>query len=488
VVTTVVMSPGQIVTQISRTTYALGRAILAATVFFFTADHGSAHAESIVEAITKAYSANPRINAERARQRADLEKLPQAKAGLFATINGTADRGEDRARDSFIGTSGRGRNTGLGITLSQPLFDGFQTYNEIQRARAEITAGQETLDAVSLEVLLSVSEAYLDVIRDRKIAALRREAIAVFKAQLKQAEQRFTGGDLTRTGVDQARSRLLEAEGDFAQARADLAASEAFYRSVVGQDPGRLVLPILVKATFPQTLEMALRIAENQNSKLRASYHNFLAAGYAVSSARGALAPKVSLDANTHATRGLTAYRTEPNESSVRVKLSMQLFNGGRDVSRLSQAQEFKNQRQFEVDDVRATMRKIVESAWYAVEGAKKRLAASSGRIVAAQAALRGLLIEFEAGQTPIVYVLDGRREVITAQVARTVAERDHIYQHVVMMAALGQLGLDHFGPPPGVAQPDRRPSDQSAQSQTPPGRKEPQAKAPSSAQTISSR
>jgi outer membrane protein len=451
----------------------------------FIGDTGrAAHSESIAEAIAAAYSTNPRINAERARQRADGEKLPQARAGFLPTISGTLDRGDDRLHDTHLGTTARARNTVYGATLSQPLFDGFRAYNDVQKAKAEITAGRETLDAISTDVLLLATEAYVNVIRDRKVEALRREAITVFKSQLEQAEMRFKGGDLTRTGVDQARTRLLEAEGDFAQARADLAASEALYRAVIGHDPGPLVRPLLVASALPQSLEMAMRIAEGQNARLRAAYYNFLAARHAVSSARGVLAPTVSLDASTYRTRGLTVDNTEPNGTSVRVKLAIQLFNGGRDLSRVSQAIDIKDQRHLEVDDARATMRKVVESAWYAIVGAKMRLAASSGRIAAAQAALRGLLIEFQAGQTPIIYVLDGRREVINAQVARVVAERDHIYQSVVMMATLGQLSLDRPGLVSGILQSERLPPDRLVQSQVAPDRRVPRTKKSSGEQT----
>jgi outer membrane protein len=466
-----------------------GRTVLVVAACLLIADAGHfARAESIAEAIAAAYSTNPRINAERARQRADGEKLPQARAGFLPTISGTLDRGKDELRDTHLATIERARNTVYGATLSQPLFDGFRTYNDVQRANAEITAGRETLDAVSTDVLLLATEAYVNVIRDRKVEALRREAITVYKSQLEQAEKRFIGGDLTRTGVDQARTRLLEAEGEFAQARADLAASEALYRAVIGHDPGSLTRPLLVASALPQSLEMAMKIAESQNARLRAAYYNFLAARYAVSVARGALAPTVSLDASTYRTRGLTTDNTEPNGTSVRVKLAIQLFNGGRDLSRISQAVDVKDQRHLEVDDARATMRKVVESAWYAIEGAKMRLVASSGRIAAAQAALRGLLIEFQAGQTPIIYVLDGRREVINAQVARVIAERDHFYQSIVVMAALGQLSLDRPGLVSGIVQSERPPRDRLVQSQVPLDRNGPRTKKPSGEQTTADR
>lgn len=422
-----------------------------------------AHAESMIDAILAAYAQNPKINAERARQRGDQEKLPQARAGMFATINGSIEAGADRVSDTNTHKSNVGRSTVYGVTVSQPIFDGLRTYHDIKRAKAEIGAGRETLDAVSVDVFLSVVEAYVNVLRDRQIVDLRASAVNVFRNQVQQAQGRFKGGDLTRTGVSQSMVRLREAEGDHAQARADLAASEAYFRSVVGHHPGKLEKANVLPANLPRSLDQALRLAYGQNAKLRAAYYQFLAARFAVNSARGALVPTVSLEANSSRTDGTTGYDTQPNNSAVRLKLSMQLFNGGRDLSRVSQATATKYQRQMEVDDARATVRRLVEGAWYAIQGAEARAAASRQRIGAAQEALKGLLIEFNAGQTPIINVLDGRRELITAQVANAVAERDKVYHKVALMAAIGQLNLEQPGFATGVTQ--------SVQAVAPPGK-----------------
>lgn len=408
------------------------------------------HAETMIDAILAAYAQNPKINAERARQRGEREKLTQARAGMFATINGSIEAGDDRVSDTNTHRSHVGHNTVYGVTVSQPIFDGLRTYHDIKRAKAEIGAGREMLDAVSVDVFLSVVEAYVNVLRDREIHELRASALAVFRKQVQQAQGRFKGGDLTRTGVSQSLVRLREAEGDYAQARSDLASSEAYFRSVVGHHPGQLEKANVMPGNLPRSLDQALRLAYGQNAKLRAAYFNFLAARYAVNSARGALAPTLSLEANSSRTDGTTGYDTQPNNSSVRLKLSMQLFNGGRDLSRVSQATATKYQRQMEADDVRATVGRLVESAWYAIEGAEARASSSRQRIAAAQEALKGLLIEFNAGQTPIINVLDGRRELIAAQVAHAVAGRDKVYHKVALMAAIGQLNLDGPGDPTG--------------------------------------
>jgi outer membrane protein len=51
-----------------------------------TLSSGSAAAESLTEALVKAYQNNPQLNSERARQRATDENVPQALAGYRPQI------------------------------------------------------------------------------------------------------------------------------------------------------------------------------------------------------------------------------------------------------------------------------------------------------------------------------------------------------------------------------------------------------------------
>ncbi|MFV0295190.1 MAG: channel protein TolC, partial [Hyphomicrobiaceae bacterium] len=55
-----------------------------------------ASAESLRDAAASAYRYNPRLDAERARQRATDEEVARANSGYRPTISGTADIGYNR--------------------------------------------------------------------------------------------------------------------------------------------------------------------------------------------------------------------------------------------------------------------------------------------------------------------------------------------------------------------------------------------------------
>ena len=62
----------------------------------------SAVAENLPDALAKAYQTNPQLNAERARQRATDENVPQALAGYRPQIVASLSGGLQAVRDLFV--------------------------------------------------------------------------------------------------------------------------------------------------------------------------------------------------------------------------------------------------------------------------------------------------------------------------------------------------------------------------------------------------
>jgi outer membrane protein len=143
-------------------------------------DVGPAAAETLQEALANAYLINPVLNAERARLRATDEQVALAKSGLRPTISASGDtafqnvdndvkRGAGStaagAAAAAIGAGGGTFPTGTshprgwGVTLSQPVFTGFQNINAIRQAKATVQAGREDLRTIEQTTLLDAATA-----------------------------------------------------------------------------------------------------------------------------------------------------------------------------------------------------------------------------------------------------------------------------------------------------------------------------------------
>ncbi|MEM1316912.1 MAG: TolC family protein, partial [Pseudomonadota bacterium] len=104
-----------------------------------------AKAESITAALASAYRANPQLNAQRAATRAVDEGVARAKSGYRPQITGDADFGRTSTSTNSPTGGGSFNPYGYGITIVQPLFDGFQTLNNVAAAKAQVGASRQQL-------------------------------------------------------------------------------------------------------------------------------------------------------------------------------------------------------------------------------------------------------------------------------------------------------------------------------------------------------
>src|SRR6266536_2708690 len=158
-------------------------------------------AETMESALVQAYQNNPQLNAQRASARVTDEAVPQALSGYRPRASVTATLGEQysdvttRANSQGINTYARSHATttpysGTG-TVSQTLFNGFQTANRTRVAESQVSAAREGLRIMEQTVLLAAATAYMDVLRDTANLEVQRTNVRVLEETLKQTRDRF---------------------------------------------------------------------------------------------------------------------------------------------------------------------------------------------------------------------------------------------------------------------------------------------------------
>src|SRR5215467_12524089 len=191
----------------------------------------------------------------------------------------------------------------------QTLYNGFQTANRTRQAESGVAGARETLRVTEQQVLLDAATAYMNLIRDQAILDLNRRNVEVLTEQLKQTRDRFNVGEVTRTDVAQAESRLAAGRSQLLQAQSNYITSQANYRRVIGVDPGRLNPGTPVDRLLPATLPRAITRGETQSPSVLAAMYGVDVAELAVKISEAALYPNLGLTA-TYAQN----YQTIPQE------------------------------------------------------------------------------------------------------------------------------------------------------------------------------
>jgi outer membrane protein len=401
-------------------------------------------AETIFGALSKAYQFNSELNSSRAGVRVTDEGVAIAKSGYRPTISGSG--GID-----YASQSGYRITTGtFGVTISQSLFDGFQTRNNVRAAEAQVRASNEGLRNTEQNILFNAASAYMDVIRDRQIAVLTERNLQFLVEQVRAARSRFEVGEGTRTDVAQADASRSAAVASLAAARAQAAASEATYRQIVGEDPGRLNGTGPVKG-LPRAIDQAFVIAASEHPAIMANKHLLDASAYSVKAAEGALLPQIAASA----TVGTTYSQTLPgvgqsngwsDRAEIGANLTVPIYSGGRTSATVRQRKESLGQARIEVDVAHDQVRQAVAAAWTQFQAAKESIVANRELVSAAQLALNGVIEERNVGQRTTLDVLDAQADVITAQINQISSERDLVVASYAIMSAIGRLNVRQLG------------------------------------------
>lgn len=402
--------------------------------------------DTLRDAAELAYRTNPTVLQQRANQRALDESVPQARAGLRPTVDLSASADWSRTDGPLGAVENDSGSVSIGV--GQTIWSGGRIGLGISVAEANVAAGRENLRAVEQQILAAVVAAYADVLRDEEILRIRESNLSVLQRQLDESNARFEVGEITRTDVAQSEARLAQSQADVANARAQLAVSRVNFAAVVGQAPGTLA-PLPVLTGVPEDFDSALQIALEENPGIRAAGFSLAAAEGRVALARAEYLPSVRATASYGASSDLGDLGDLADNTSLRAgaTLSVPLFTGGLNASRVTQALEQANAAQIAVEGQRRDVLQSVSTAYAQLVSARATVAAGEEAVRAASVAAEGVRQEAQVGLRTTLDVLNQELELRNAEVALANARRNEYVAQANLLVAMGRLDVALLAP-----------------------------------------
>ena len=391
-------------------------------------------AETIYQAMAKAYENNPDLNAARAGLRATDEGVALAKSGYRPVVAA-------EAITSSSNTEGRVTNSAsIGVSITQTIFDGFQTRNNVRAAEATVFAGRENLKGTEIDILLATVQAYANVNRDNQIVVYRKQNIAFLQEQFSAARARFDVGESTRTDVSLAEAELAGAKASLTAAIAQAKSSAAVYAQIVGTAPQNLKAVPLPRKLLPGSLDSAVAQGTSEHPTVLAALYNVDSASYNVKSEEGSFLPGVTVSGSvSEADRGITT-------SQIQARVTVPLYQGGAASASVRQAKERLGQQRILVDSARRSIEQSVVSSWTQMEAATATIVANRAQLSAANLALNGVVEERRVGQRTTLDVLNAQQSVLSAKEAISQSERNAIVASFSVLASTGKLTVERLG------------------------------------------
>jgi outer membrane protein len=412
-------------------------------------------AETLRDALVKAYTTNPQLEAARAQQRAQDESVPIQRASGLPSLSSSANLTEflKSSGTSFISPE---RSLSANLELSVPIYSGGSVANSLRAAKTRVEAGRADLRGTESAIFAQVVAAYMDVIRNEAIVSLSANNVDVLAVNLEATSDRFEIGELTRTDVAQSESRLALARSDLESAQANLAAARENYIALVGSAPTDLQAPPPLPG-LPDSADAAVDLALEHNPDLIAARERAIASGFDIDVAGAGRLPRLDAFASGGYQNFLGTLGSIPGTGSADqvnttaqagLRLSLPIFQGGRVSAQQRQAQA---QSSAALEQAIATERSViaqVRASYSSWRASRAIIASTQAAVDAAELSLEGVRAENSIGNRQILDVLNAEQELVATRVQLVTAQRNEYVAGFSLLAAMGRaeardLGLD---------------------------------------------
>lgn len=394
-------------------------------------------------AVQKAIESNPEVTARFNAYRASADAVDAARGGFFPRLDLSASTGRDRDRITTRNPEDQSLNrTGVALSVSQLLWDGLATSNEVGRLGHERVARYFDVVDVTEQTALEAARAYYDVLRYRKLVTLAEDNYVAHRGAFNQIYSRFKAGVGRGVDLEQSGARLALAESNLSTEVANLHDVSARYQRIVGEaPPANLPLPTSLTQGMPATAMDASAEAVRNNASISSSIEMLRAARDLVSAREGAYQPRLEARVRSGAGKNFDGVQDQKRDTSAELVLNWNLFNGGADRARVRQQVNLVNQAADLRDKACRDTRQVVSIAYNDTRKLADQLQYLDRNTIAIEKARDAYRQQFDIGQRSLLDLLNAENELYTARRSYTNAEYDLGVAYVRTQAAVNRLG-----------------------------------------------
>lgn len=395
--------------------------------------------DTLKDAAQKAVLSNPEVLQRWHAYQAAINEKDVAFGGYLPRLDLTAGASRENRDDPLLDRNFSSRSTTL--TLTQMLYDGFATRNEVKRLDHARNVRLFELFDVSENIALEAARAYLDVQRYRKLVGLAEENYVRHRAVYEQIQKKAQAGVARRVDLEQASGRYALAQSNLLTETSNLHDVSARYQRLIGNLPGSYLgdAPALDKG-LPGDPDAALKAAQVRSPAIRAAVENVRAAASAADGRKAAYQPRLDLKLSEQRGSDLNGYDGRTSNRTAGVVLSWNLFNGMSDVARSRQYGELLNSAKDLRDKACRDTSQTMVIAYNDVRKLTRQLVYLDQHQLATEKARDAYRKQFDIGQRTLLDLLDTENELFEARRAYVNAEHDLMIAQARSQAGFGNL------------------------------------------------
>lgn len=405
------------------------------------------------DAVRTGLATNPEYGTVAASRRATDEELNQGEALFLPSIDFAGDFGYEHSDDPAT-RAGAGDDeenmfrSEAGLTLTQLLFDGFESKFEVIRQKARVNSAAHRVRETSELVGLAIVQSYLEVMRQRQLLVIARQNVADHLSILEQVEDGVNAGRTTQADLEQVRARVAAAKATESNTRQALRNAEATYIEEVGDQPGQLAMPVIpydaLAAGVDEEVEKVLAYSPTLDifaADIEVAYAEAI-------QTRSTQYPQVDFQLNGRVGNDINGVDGVDRSASALVVVNWNLYRGGGDIAR---AREFLHRHQqakeARTEAARAVTNEVRQS-WAAMIAAGEQAREFAAQAEANVEVVKAYKDQFTLDRRTLLDVLDAQNELFVSRsnaINSEFLEMFAVYQILALKGSLlPTLGLEY--------------------------------------------
>jgi outer membrane protein, adhesin transport system len=403
-------------------------------------------AENLGSVVRRTLDTNPELKALMHNRNAIDEELEAAKGLGLPSVDVRAAAGHRASEGSSVPAGGahsyRERNRyEAGATISQRLFDGFETKSQVERQLNRVGSARSRVADTANAVALQATQAYLEIQRTTQVKAIASRNVAAHQALLEKVKARTTAGRGAGAEVNQAQARLLAARSALTEADARNKDAVSLFIAVVGSKPPAKLQAVKPPSNLlPKNVDEAVSHARKGSPAIIARMFDAQAASLAINVAKSEFYPKINAEFSADYAYDVDRTYGRRTDVSGMVVYRQNLYRGGIDSARVREARSRSEEAFSSADLIGRTVEREVRFSWTAMHSARTRSDIISRQLEQNRSVFKAYGEQFELGQRTLIDLLDVQNESFvneTTLATETFVSQFNVYR---VLASMGRL------------------------------------------------
>nr|WP_216609555.1 TolC family outer membrane protein [Vibrio coralliilyticus] len=398
-----------------------------------------AQSQTLEQAVAYTITNNPDIKASYNEYMSKLYDSKASSGAYLPSIDLDAGIGYEQV-DLASGTEDELTRKEATLSLTQLIWDGSATLNDMDRTAADAESVRLQLLADSQDIALEVTDIYLNATKAYEVLALSESNLAVHKEIYNDIKKRVDSGIGSTADLSQVEARLAKAHSNLLAAQNNLYDVHTQFKRIVGQSPQALIFPRADENAVPFSVDEALDFAFKNHPVIKVAQADVDSARFQYDQTKGVNYPTLSIEANQIWRDDAGGIRGSSNESSAMLRMRYNLYNGGSDSDRTESAAYQLNKAKDFRDRTFRSLEEGLRLSWSALDLTLQQKEFLADHVDSASETVIAYEKQYKLGKRTLLDLLNTENELFEARKDYLDAKYAEQYAKYRVMNATGGL------------------------------------------------